>query len=252
MEVFLYKDIHEPQRMREGQDRWIDRSIIIPRTLLQLNQAPAPRLRIIYILRDTGNANGIRNLLDLIVHSRREVAALRVTVHVHFLRPAGEDEDGDFAWFEELSVEHVDAADIDDFAVRHESCRLVLLHECCVDGVLCCGEPLLEHLCVALDVGVEHLGENVFAHFSEEGLHLEVGVHFAELLDDHCGFVFGEEAADAVGDAARRGDEGVVGFVVDGFHAEEALGEFGVVFPFSPDFFVFCVFVESYVGSRAV
>jgi hypothetical protein len=78
---------------------------------------------------------------------------------------------------------------------------------------------------------------------------LEVGVHFAQLLDDLCSFVFGEEAANGICPTTGSADEGVFGFLVGGFPGVERAKELGVVFEISPRFFPSGIFVEGDIGT---
>ncbi len=102
-------------------------SYIIPGTLLQFYQAPAPRIRIIDIFRYPCHPNSIRDKLDFILHPGRELVCFRISIDMHFLRAAGDDEDGDFAWLEHSRCEDIDVADIKDAPVRFETRGCVLL-----------------------------------------------------------------------------------------------------------------------------
>ncbi len=133
---------------------------------------------------------------------------------MHLLCAARDDEHGDFAGLEHARGEDIDVADVEDAAVGLEARGRVLLRQCAVDLELGGREPELEGFGVAFYVSVQDLGEYVFAHFAQKGLDLEARVHFAELFDNHGGFVLGEETGDAVGDAAGGRNEGVLGFGV--------------------------------------
>ena len=171
---------------------------------------------------------------------------------MHLLRAARDNKDGDLARLEHARGQDVDVADIEDAAVGFQARRRVLLGQRAVDLELGGGQPELEGIAVAFDVGVEYLGQYVLAHFPEERLDLEGRVHFAELLDDHGGFVFGEKAGDAVGDAAGGGDEGVFRLGVGGSEGEEGLHEAVGVAEVAPGFFPARVFVDGYVCTGAV
>lgn len=114
-------------------------------------------------------------------------------------------------------------SDIQDAAIGFQARGRVLLRQRGVDLELRGREPELQRVRVALDVRVQDFGEDPFAHLAQEGLDLEGGVHFPEAFDHGRGLVFGEEAGDAVGDAACGGDQGVFGFVVVVAEGEEAL-----------------------------
>ena len=201
----------------------IDPSYIIPRALLQLNQPPPSRIRIIHILGDPCDANRIGDLLDLIHHAGRQFIGLRIAIHMHLLGAARDNEHRDLARLQHPRGQDIHVADIQHAAVGFEARGQVLLGKSGVDLVLRGGEPEFEGFGVGFDVGVEDFGEDVFAHVAEEGLDGECGVHFFEFLDHLGGFVFGEEACYTVGDGAGGGHEGVFGLGVGGFEGEEGL-----------------------------
>lgn len=180
-------------------------SNIIPRTLLQLNQPPPSRLRVRHILRNPRHADHIRNLLHLIVQSRRQLPRLDIAVRVHFLRPRRDQENRNLARIENLRGHDIHVSDVEDAPVGFEARLRVLLHQRRPDLVLRRAQPQLQRLSVALHERIQNLWQNILSQLLQEGLELERGVHFAELLDDHCGLVFSEEAGYAVGDAARCG-----------------------------------------------
>ena len=200
-----------------------------------------------HILRDPRDPNGVRNKLHPIHHPRCKLVGLRVTVHMDLLRAARNNENWYLPRLEEARLLDVHVPDIEDPPIGFQTRGRVLLRQRGVDLELCRREPELERVCIALDVGIQHLGEDVFAHFAKEGFDLERGVHFAETLDDEGGFVFGEETGNAVGDAAGGTDERVFGFVVVGAKREEALHKRGGVTEGIPGFTESGVAMEGYV-----
>lgn len=196
------------------------RSDVVPTTLLQLDQSPASGLRVVHILWHSGNTDGVSDLLHLILHARSKLASLLVAIDMDLLRPAHDDEHRDIARLQHAGVQNVNVTDIQDSAVRLETVLGVLVHQRGVDLELSGREPELENLDITLDVGVQNLREDVLAHFLQEGLELEAGIHFTELLDHHGSLVLGEKAGDAVGDGAGGGDERVFGLVVNRLHVE--------------------------------
>lgn len=237
--------------MVHGTEEIASRSIVIPCALLKFNQSPPACFGVVDVLGYPGDTDGVCDLLDLVVHAGCQLSRLGVLVDVDLLGPAGKDEDWNFTGLEQLSIQDVDASNVDDLAVRLESSSLVLLHQRRVHRVLGRGQPLLQHLDVTLYVSVQNFWEDVFAHLGEERLHLEVGVHLAEPLDDHGGLILGKETCDAVGNTTSSLDNCVVGLVVDALHAEETLGELGVVLPLAPNLLVLGVLVERDVCARA-
>jgi hypothetical protein len=190
------------------------RSDVISRALLQLNQPPAACLGVGHVLGHPRHANGVCDLLHLVVHAGRQVARLDVLVYMHLLRAARDDEDGNVTGLDDARRKDVDVPDVEDAAVALEAGGRVLLHECLVHLVLRRAEPELQRLRVALDVRVQHLGQDVLAHLLQEGLDLEARVHLTELLNHHGRLVLCEEAGHAVGYGARRRDQRVLGLGV--------------------------------------
>ena len=228
----------------EGRKEDKARSYVIPNTLLQLDQPPSPRIRIIDIFRRPRDPNGISNQLYSILHPGRQLLRLRVPVHVDFLRAAADDEDGDLAGFEHAGRKDVDVPYVEDAAVRYQSGGPILLREGGVDLIWWGGQPEFERLVVAFDVSIQDLRKDVLAHFADEGFDLEGRVHFTKLLDDSSGFVFGEETCDAVGNAAGGGDEGVFGFVIARFEREDGLHDPVGIFKVFPYLVKLGIFVQ--------
>lgn len=79
---------------------------------------------------------------------------------------------------------------------------------------------------------------------------MEGRVHFTKFLDDASAFVFGKEARYAICDNAGSGDEGVFGFIIGRFEAEEGLTDGGVT-QFVPGFFPCGVFMQGYICASA-
>ena len=204
-----------------------------------------------HVLRDPRDPNGVSNQLHPIHHPRCKLVSLRVTIHMDLLRAARDNENRYLSGLEQARLLDIHVPDIEDPPIGFQTRGRVLLRQRGVDLELCGREPELERVCIALDVGIQHLGEDVFAHFAEEGFDLERGVHFAETLDDEGGFVFGKEAGNAVGDAAGGADEGVLRFVVVGAKREETLHERGGVTEGIPGFTESGVAVERHVCSGA-
>lgn len=225
--------------------------VVVLSALLHLNKTPSSRLWVADVLWYTGDTDGVRHQLHLILHAGGELARLCVAVDVHLLCPAGDDEDGDFTRVQHACADNVDVADIEDLAVRLEAGGEVLLRQGLVHGVLRLGKPELERLNVTLDVGVEDLGQNVFAELLQEGLRSEAGVHCAELLNDLGRLVLGEPSSNLVRDESRGLDEGVFGFAVDLAGAEESLGELVRVLELVPCLLPGSVLVDRDVGAGA-
>lgn len=79
---------------------------------------------------------------------------------------------------------------------------------------------------------------------------MEGRVHFTKFLDDAGAFIFGKEACYAICDDAGSGDEGIFGFIIGRFEAEEGLTDRGVA-QFVPGFFPGGVFVQGYICASA-
>ena len=204
-----------------------------------------------HVLRDPRDPNGIGDELHPIFHPRRKLVGFRVTIHMDLLRAARDNKNRYFPRLKQARLLDIHVPDIEDPSIGFQTRGRVLLRQRGVDLELRSREPELERVCIALDVCVQYLGEDVFAHFAEEGLDLERGIHFAETLDDKGGFIFGEEAGDAVGDAAGGADQGIFGFVVGRAEREEALHEWGGVAEGVPGFTESGVTVEGYIGAGA-
>lgn len=204
-----------------------------------------------HILRNPRDPDGIRHELDPILHPSRQLVGLHVAIHMDLLRAAGDDENRYLPRLEQARLLDIHVPDIEDPPIGFQTRRRVLLRQRGVDLELGGREPEPEGVGVAFDVCVQHLGEDVFAHLAEEGFDLEGGVHFAETLDDEGGFIFGEEAGDAVGDAAGGADEWIFGFVVVGAEREEALHERGGVAEGVPGFAESGIAVKGYVCAGA-
>jgi hypothetical protein len=207
---------------------------VLSGALLKFDQSPSASFGVVYILGKSGHTDGVCDLLDLVLHTRSQLASLLVFVHVHLLCTAHDDEDGNVTRLKQTCVEYVDVADIQNATVRHETVLGVLLHESGVDLVLCCAQPLLENLSVALDVGVKNFRENVLAHLLQPRLHLEARVHLAELLDNLGCLVLGKEASHAVADATGGGDQRVLGLGVGVLESEKALHGLAAVAELAP------------------
>ena len=202
--------------------------------LLEFNQSPSASFRVVYVLGKSGHSDGVCDLLDLVFHTRSQLASLLVLVNVHLLSTAHDDKDGNVTRLKQACVEYVDVADIQDATIGNKAVLGVLLHQSGVDLVLCCAQPLLEYLGIALDVGVKDFRKNVLAHLLQPRLHLEAGIHFAELLDDLGCLVLGEEASHAVTDTAGSRDQRVFGLGVGVLESEEALHSLAAVAELAP------------------
>ena len=226
-------------------------SNIIPPTLLQLNQPPPPRLFVTHLLRYPRHAHRIRHQLHLVLLPRRQLARFDLAIHMYFLRPRRDDENGHLPRLQHPRMQNVHMPNIQYPAIDLQPRRRPLLLQRRIDTELSRAQPELQRLGITFHVRVQNFGKDILAHFAQERLDLERRVHLAEFFDHHGGFVFGEEAGDAVGDGARGGDEGVFGGVVGGLEGEEGLHEAGVGFEVGPGFAPSGVFVEGYVGAGA-
>lgn len=227
------------------------RSDVIPSALLQFDQAPSASLGVIHVFGHPSDADGVSDELNAILHAGGEFVGLDVAVDVHFLRAAGDDEDRDVARFEEAGGEDVDVADVEDAAVGFQAGDGVLLREGGVDLELGGGEPELEGFDVALDVGVQNLGEDVFPHLPQKGLDLETGVHFPEFLDHARRLIFREKVGEAIGDASCSRDQRILRFIVRRFEREERLHQAAGVLEIAPRLLPGGVFVDGDVRPRA-
>lgn len=207
---------------------------VLSSALLEFDQSPSASLGVVYILGKSGYTDGVCDLLDLVLHTRSQLASLLVLVHVHLLCTAHDDEDGDITRLKQTCVEYVDVADIQNATIGHETVLGVLLHESSVNLVLCCAQPLLENLGITLDVGIKNFRENVLAHLLQPRLHLEAGVHFAELLDDLGCLILSKEASHAVADTTGGRDQGILRLGVGVLESEEALHGLAAVAELAP------------------
>lgn len=187
---------------------------VVPRALLQLNQPPAPCVRIVHVLGHARHPNRIRHQLHLILHASSQLVRLCIAVHMDLLGAARDDEHGYFSRLQHTCGQYVHVSNVEDAPVRLQACRSVLLGQRGVDLELRGREPQPERVGIAFDVSVKHFREDVFAHFAQKRLDLERGVHFSELFDHPGGFVFGEEARHSVCDATSGGDKRILRLVV--------------------------------------
>lgn len=239
--------------------RWIvemgqegmQRSDVVPSTLLQLDQPPTSGLGVADILGQTCDTNGVSDLLDLVFHTRSQFTSLLAPVNVHLLCAAHDDEDWNVTRFKQTCVEDINISDIHNTTVRLETLCGVLLHQCGVNLVLGSRQPLLEDLDITLDIGVQHLGQNVIAHLCQEWLDLEGRIHLTELLDDHGHLVLSEETGDPVRDTTGGADEWVLGFGVGALKGEETLHGLAVITELSPRLLPLGVLVEGDIYTSA-
>ena len=70
---------------------------VVPCALLQLNQPPTPRVRIVHVLGHSCHPNRVGHLLHLILHASSQLIRLCIAVHMDFLSTACNNEHRDFA-----------------------------------------------------------------------------------------------------------------------------------------------------------
>lgn len=90
---------------------------VVTPALLHLNQSPPSRLGVVDVLGGSGDANGVRHELDLVLHSCSQLVGLGVSVDVDLLCPTGDDEDRDLTGFQHASFQNVHMPDVEDAAV---------------------------------------------------------------------------------------------------------------------------------------
>ena len=224
---------------------------VIASALLHLDQPPAPGLGVVDIVRDTSNADGVGNKLDLVLHTGRQLSSLGILVDVHLLGPASDDKNRNVTRVEHPRLENINTTNVENASVGLETSCEILLGQSLVDGVLSFREPKLQRLNITLDIGLENFGQDVLAQLHKEVLHVEAGVVFANLLDDLGGLVLGEETADLVGDTSSSGDERIFGLLVDSLQAENVLNDLVGVAEIPPCLLPGGILVDNDVGSGA-